>query len=35
MKKALLHAEQLQEQCNMLKGKLILIETKDAMDGST
>jgi hypothetical protein len=35
MKKALLHAEQLQEECNMLKGKLILVEAKDVMDGST
>lgn len=32
MKRAELRAEQLQEEVNMLKGKLIVIETKDAMD---
>ena len=32
MKRAELRAEQLQEQCNMLKGRLIVLQTKDAMD---
>ena len=32
MQRAELRAEQLQEECNMLKGRLILLETKDAMD---
>lgn len=33
MKRAALKSEQLQEECNMLKGKLIVLETKDAMEG--
>lgn len=31
MKKAILRSEQLNEECNMLKSKLIMIETKDLM----
>ena len=34
MKKAVLRCEQLQEESNMLKSKLVVMETKDLMDGS-
>jgi len=33
MKKAVLRSEQLQEESNMLKSKLIMMETKDLMEG--
>lgn len=33
MKRATLRAEQLHEQCNMLKSKLVVVETKDIMEG--
>ena len=33
MKRAEIRAEQLQEECNMLKGRLIVMETKDVMEG--
>ena len=33
MKKALLRCEQLQDECNMLKSKIIVVETKEFMDG--
>lgn len=33
MKRAEIRSEQLQEECNMLKGRLIVMETKDVMEG--
>jgi hypothetical protein len=33
MKRAEIRVEQLQEESNMLKGKLIVLETKEAMEG--
>ena len=32
MKRCELRADQLQEESNMLKGRLIVLETKDVMD---
>lgn len=34
MKRASLRAEQLQEECNMLKSKLVVVETKELMEQS-
>jgi hypothetical protein len=31
MKRAVIKSEKLQEECNMMKSKLIMIETKDIM----
>lgn len=33
MKQATLKAERLQEECNMLKSKLVVVETKELMEG--
>lgn len=33
MKQATLRSERLQEECNMLKSKLIVVETKELMEG--
>lgn len=34
MKRAEMKAEQLQQECNLLKSKLIVVETKDFMERS-
>lgn len=34
MKQATLKAERLQEECNMLKSKLVVVETKDLMESA-